>query len=42
MATIYFEYSSYLFIGWKLRKDEDEPPDIDSEEFKEIDNKFKS
>lgn len=29
------------FIGWKLRKDEDEPPDIDSEEFKEIDNKFK-
>ncbi|MED4697082.1 hypothetical protein [Peribacillus frigoritolerans] len=24
------------FIGWKLNKDEDEPPDIDSEEFKEI------
>jgi Regulatory protein YrvL len=30
------------FIGRKLRKDEDEPPDIDSEEFKKIDNKFKS
>ncbi|WP_437389205.1 YrvL family regulatory protein [Priestia filamentosa] len=30
------------FIGWKLRKDEGEPPDIDSEEFKKIDNKFKS
>ncbi|WP_230163262.1 hypothetical protein [Peribacillus simplex] len=30
------------FIGWKLNKDEDEPPDIDSEEFKEIENRFKS
>jgi len=30
------------FIGWKLKKDEDEPPDIDSEAFKEIENRFKS
>ena len=30
------------FIGWKLKKEEDEPPDIDSDEFKEIDNRFKS
>jgi hypothetical protein len=30
------------FIGWKLNKNEDEPPDSDSEEFKEIENRFKS
>jgi prepilin signal peptidase PulO-like enzyme (type II secretory pathway) len=30
------------FIGWKLNKDENEPPDIDSEEFKEIEDRFKS
>lgn len=30
------------FIAWKLNKDEDEPPDIDSEAFKEIENRFKS
>ncbi|MCF2132443.1 regulatory YrvL family protein [Strepomyces sp. STD 3.1] len=30
------------FISWKLRKDESEPPGIGSEEFKKIDNKFKS
>ncbi|MED0704076.1 YrvL family regulatory protein [Aeribacillus composti] len=48
MANIEIEWQGSLifamvtgFIGWKLRKDEDEPPDIDSEEFKEIDNKFK-
>ncbi|UAT32610.1 regulatory YrvL family protein [Bacillus badius] len=29
------------FIGWRLKKDEDEPPDIDSEEFKKINNRFK-
>ncbi|MDX8363462.1 YrvL family regulatory protein [Cytobacillus sp. IB215316] len=30
-------------IGWNLNKDEDnEPPDIDSEDFNEIDNRFKS
>jgi prepilin signal peptidase PulO-like enzyme (type II secretory pathway) len=29
------------FIGWILKKDDDEPPDIDSKEFKEIENRFK-
>lgn len=30
------------FIGWKLKREEDEPPHIDNEGFKKIDNKYRS
>ncbi|WP_253946733.1 YrvL family regulatory protein [Priestia filamentosa] len=49
MVSIEIEWQGTLifalvtgFVGWRLGKDEEEPPDINSEEFKKIDNKFKS
>lgn len=30
------------FLNWKLSENDKEPPDADSKEFKEIENKFKS